>query len=166
MSIMVGTGRGAQSGVLIRNAEALETLEQVDTLVVDKTGTLTEGKPHLVTVRTIGAVDEARMLQLAASVERSSEHPLASAIVSEVQKKGIALTPATEFQSMTSKGVTPSPPFSATLMRASQSSSESPRSGQPQTRLGSINDLKHPHHAQVLMVEDMAMVHQPSGEVL
>jgi Cu+-exporting ATPase len=74
MSIMVGTGRGAQGGVLIRNAEALETLEKVDTLVVDKTGTLTEGKPHLVTVRTVGAVDEARMLQLAASVERSSEH--------------------------------------------------------------------------------------------
>jgi Cu+-exporting ATPase len=106
MSIMVGTGRGAQSGVLIRNAEALEALENVDTLVVDKTGTLTEGKPHLVTVRTVGAVDEATMLQVSASVERSSEHPLASAIVSEVQKKGIALTPATEFQSMTGQGVT------------------------------------------------------------
>ena len=106
MSIMVGTGRGAQSGVLIRNAEALETLENVDTLVVDKTGTLTEGKPHLVTVRTVGAVDETTMLQVAASVERSSEHPLASAIVSEVQKKGISLMTATEFQSMTGQGVT------------------------------------------------------------
>jgi Cu+-exporting ATPase len=106
MSIMVGTGRGAQSGVLIRNAEALEALERVDTLVVDKTGTLTEGKPHLVTVKTVGQVDEGTMLQLVAGVERSSEHPLASAIVSEVQQKGIPLTPATEFESITGQGVT------------------------------------------------------------
>jgi P-type Cu+ transporter len=81
MSIMVGTGRGAQAGILIRNAEALETLEKVDTLVVDKTGTLTEGKPHLETVKTTGDADESKLLQFAASLERSSEHPLASAIV-------------------------------------------------------------------------------------
>ncbi len=106
MSIMVGTGRGAHSGVLIRNAEALEALEKVDTLVVDKTGTLTEGKPHLVTVKTVGDVEEATLLRLAASVERSSEHPLAGAIVAEVQEKGIVLAAASEFESVTGQGVT------------------------------------------------------------
>lgn len=105
MSIMVGTGRGAHSGVLIRNAEALEALEKVDTLVVDKTGTLTEGKPHLATAMTVGEVDQATLLQLAGSVERSSEHPLASAIVTEVQEKGIVLEPVSEFQSVTGQGV-------------------------------------------------------------
>jgi Cu+-exporting ATPase len=106
MSIMVGTGRGAQTGVLIRNAEALEGLEKIDTLVVDKTGTLTEGKPQLVTVKAAGGVDEATMLQLVASLERSSEHPLASAIVSEVQRRGIPLVPTSEFDSITGQGVT------------------------------------------------------------
>ena len=81
MSIMVGTGRGAELGVLLRNAEALEVLEQVDTLVVDKTGTLTEGKPALATVAALGGIEEAALLRLAASLERVSEHPLASAIV-------------------------------------------------------------------------------------
>ena len=91
MSIMVGTGRGAQSGVLIRNAEALEAMEQVDTLVVDKTGTLTEGKPHLVSLRAIGEVDEAALLGLAAGLERSSEHPLAAAVVAAAREKGISV---------------------------------------------------------------------------
>ena len=81
MSIMVGTGRGAELGVLLRNAEALEVLEQVDTLVVDKTGTLTEGKPALTTVAALGGIDESTLLRLAASLERVSEHPLAAAIV-------------------------------------------------------------------------------------
>ena len=82
MSIMVGVGRGAQSGVLIKNAEALEHMEKVDTLVIDKTGTLTEGKPRVVAIRTSGSINEMTLLQLAASLERSSEHPLAAAIFS------------------------------------------------------------------------------------
>ena len=81
MSIMVGTGRGALAGVLIKNAEALETLEKVDTLVVDKTGTLTEGKPRLVSVVAAAGVTEAEVLALAAGLERGSEHPLAAAIL-------------------------------------------------------------------------------------
>ncbi len=81
MSIMVGVGRGAQAGVLIKNAEALERMEKVDTLVVDKTGTLTEGKPKVVAVVALPGFDEAQVLRFAASVERGSEHPLAAAIV-------------------------------------------------------------------------------------
>ena len=100
MSIMVGTGRGATAGVLIRNAEALELLEKVDTLVVDKTGTLTEGKPRLVTVE---GGDEA--LRLAASLERASEHPLAAAIVRGAAERALELAPVDEFQSVTGKGV-------------------------------------------------------------
>ncbi len=101
MSIMVGTGRGAQAGVLIRNAEALELLEKVDTLVVDKTGTLTEGKPRLVTVE--GRAD---LLALAASLERGSEHPLAGAIVQGASDRGATLAPVDDFRSITGKGVT------------------------------------------------------------
>jgi Cu+-exporting ATPase len=100
MSIMVGTGRGATAGVLIRNAEALELLEKVDTLVVDKTGTLTEGKPRLVTVE---GGDE--VLRLAASLERASEHPLAAAIVRGAAERGLELAQVDEFQSVTGKGV-------------------------------------------------------------
>jgi Cu+-exporting ATPase len=100
MSIMVGTGRGATAGVLVRNAEALETLEKVDTLVVDKTGTLTEGKPKLVTVEG-GDV----MLARAASLERASEHPLAAAIVQGASERGLTLDPVDEFRSLTGKGV-------------------------------------------------------------
>ncbi len=100
MSIMVGTGRGAQAGVLIRNAEALETFERVDTLVVDKTGTLTEGKPRLVTVDGGDA-----MLRLAASLERGSEHPLAAAIVAGAEARGLPLAPVSDFRSLTGKGV-------------------------------------------------------------
>ncbi len=106
MSIMVGTGRGASAGVLIKNAEALELLEKVDTLVVDKTGTLTEGKPRLVEISTNGHVDEAALLRLAASLERGSEHPLAAAVVAGAKDRGIELGEASGFQSITGKGAT------------------------------------------------------------
>jgi Cu+-exporting ATPase len=106
MSIMVGTGRGAMAGVLIRNAEALEVLERVDTLVVDKTGTLTEGRPRLSAVVTAGDMSEDELLRLAASLERGSEHPLAAAIVTGAQERGLSLTEAAGFQSLTGKGVT------------------------------------------------------------
>jgi Cu+-exporting ATPase len=106
MSIMVGTGRGALAGVLIRNAEALEVLEKVDTLVVDKTGTLTEGKPRLVSVTAAEGWDEAEVLRLAATLERGSEHPLAAAIVAGAQERGVALSEAREFRSLTGAGVT------------------------------------------------------------
>ena len=105
MSIMVGIGRGAQSGVLIKNAEALERLEKVDTLVIDKTGTLTEGKPKLVAVRPFGGVAEADLLRLVASLEQGSEHPLAAAIVAAAKDKGLALAPAQGFTSSSGKGV-------------------------------------------------------------
>ncbi|MCZ6581289.1 MAG: copper-translocating P-type ATPase, partial [Nitrospirae bacterium] len=105
MSIMVGTGRGASAGVLIKNAEALERLEKVDTLVVDKTGTLTEGKPKLQSLVTISGFAEAEMLQLAASVEKGSEHPLASAIVAGAHEKGLTIGEVQEFRSQTGEGV-------------------------------------------------------------
>ena len=88
MSIMVATGRGATLGVLFRNAEAIEVLRQVDTLVLDKTGTLTEGKPKLVAVEAIGGTDERRLLALSAALERDSEHPLATAIVKGAEERG------------------------------------------------------------------------------
>jgi Cu+-exporting ATPase len=106
MSIMVGTGRGAQAGVLVRNAEALEVLEKVETLVVDKTGTLTEGKPKLVTVEAVSPLTEDQLLRFAASVEKASEHPLAAAIVAGAKERGIALADADKFESITGKGVT------------------------------------------------------------
>lgn len=105
MSIMVGTGRGATAGVLIKNAEALETLEKVNTLVVDKTGTLTLGKPELVSVIPLAGFIEAEVLRLGASLERASEHPLAAAIVNGAEKKGIALNAVSDFRSITGKGV-------------------------------------------------------------
>jgi Cu+-exporting ATPase len=105
MSIMVATGKGATVGVLFKNAEAIEVMHQVDTLVVDKTGTLTEGKPKLVTVVPAQGLDERRLLQLAASLERGSEHPLAAAIVAGAQERGIELMKAQSFDSITGKGV-------------------------------------------------------------
>jgi P-type Cu+ transporter len=105
MSIMVGTGRGAMAGVLIRNAEALEVLERVDTLIVDKTGTLTEGRPRLRSVIAIGDVSEDEALSLAASVERGSEHPLAAAIVDGAAARGLKPVAAEDFRSLTGKGV-------------------------------------------------------------
>ena len=105
MSIMVGTGRGATMGVLIKNAEALEVLVKVDTLVVDKTGTLTEGKPKLVNVEAAAGFDEATVLRLSASLERASEHPLAAAIVRGAEARELRLTSPTEFDSKTGRGV-------------------------------------------------------------
>jgi P-type Cu+ transporter len=105
MSIMVGIGKGATAGVLIRDAEALERFEKVDTLVVDKTGTLTEGKPRVVAVVAVGEIDEAALLGLAASVERSSEHPLAAAIEIAARDRGWQPQEAQGFTSVTGKGV-------------------------------------------------------------
>ena len=106
MAIMVGTGRGAGEGILIRNAEALELLEKVNTLVVDKTGTLTVGKPILTKLAPAQGFDEANLLQLTASLEKASEHPLAAAILAAAKEKAIALLPVESFQSVTGKGVT------------------------------------------------------------
>jgi Cu+-exporting ATPase len=103
---MVGTGRGALDGVLIKNAEALEIMEKVDTLVVDKTGTLTEGKPKLVAVQVETGFTEDEILRMAASLERASEHPLAEAIVNGAEEKRIELVKTNNFQSITGKGVT------------------------------------------------------------
>jgi len=104
MSIMVGTGKGAQNGILIKNAEALETFEKVDTIVVDKTGTLTEGHPELVMISPFGGVSEKSLLSLAASVENASEHPLAAAIVAGAKKRSLALIPHENFESVTGQG--------------------------------------------------------------
>lgn len=106
VSIMVGTGKGASLGVLIKNAEALEVLEKVDTLVVDKTGTLTEGKPKLVTAEVEEGVEESSLLKAVATLEQSSEHPLAEAIVEGVKERGIKLSTTENFQSVTGEGVT------------------------------------------------------------
>jgi Cu+-exporting ATPase len=106
MSIMVGTGRGAQAGVLIRNAEALETLENVDTLVIDKTGTLTEGKPKLVTWESVEGHEDLEMLRLLASLEKASEHSLAGAIVAGAKERNLQLAKTENFRSATGKGVT------------------------------------------------------------
>ena len=105
MSIMVAMGRGATAGVLFRNAEAIEVLRKVDTLVVDKTGTLTEGKPKLVSVTKIGETSEADLLRLSAALERASEHPLAAAIVKSVEASGISLPRPTDFEAVNGKGV-------------------------------------------------------------
>lgn len=105
MSIMVGTGKGAQNGILIKNAEALETLEKIDTIVADKTGTLTEGKPKLVSVQPEAGFDADDMLALVAAIEMASEHPLAAAIVTGAKDKGLSFDTATDFQSVTGEGV-------------------------------------------------------------
>ncbi len=106
MSIMVGTGRGAMNGVLIKNAEALETMEKVDTLVIDKTGTLTEGRPKLVTILSAGQFSENDLLRYTASLEQVSEHPLGEAIVSKAREKGLKLSKVKDFNSVTGKGIT------------------------------------------------------------
>ncbi|MGB5347625.1 MAG: copper-translocating P-type ATPase, partial [Woeseia sp.] len=105
MSIMVGTGKGAQNGILIKNAEALETFEKVDTIVVDKTGTLTEGRPKLVTLEPVAGFDESRLLGLSAAVENVSEHPLAQAIVNGAESRSLKLETARDFESITGEGV-------------------------------------------------------------
>lgn len=106
MSIMVGVGQGARAGVLIKNAEALERFEKVNTLVVDKTGTLTEGKPKVTSVVTVNAIAEDELLQVAATLERASEHPLAAAIVEAANERGLGLGTAENFDSPVGKGVT------------------------------------------------------------
>jgi Cu+-exporting ATPase len=106
MSIMVGTGRGATAGVLVKNAEALELMEKIDTLVIDKTGTLTVGKPKLVAVVTVSGIDKTELLKLAAALERGSEHPLAAAIVAGAEERSIEVPQVTSFASYTGKGVT------------------------------------------------------------
>jgi Cu+-exporting ATPase len=106
MAIMVGTGRGATEGVLIKNAEALEIMEKVDTVVADKTGTLTEGKPALASVSTLTPWDEGTLLRIAATLERGSEHPLASALVSAAEERGLKLEEAQDFKTLSGKGVT------------------------------------------------------------
>jgi Cu+-exporting ATPase len=106
MSIMVATGKAAQNGVLFKNAEAIEVMRKVDTLVVDKTGTLTEGKPKLESIAVNGTIDEQTLLRLAGSLERNSEHPLAAAIVAGARDRGIELVDPTSFDSLTGKGVT------------------------------------------------------------
>ena len=106
ISIMVGVGRGAQAGVLIRNAEALERLEKVDTLIVDKTGTLTEGRPAVTAIRPAAGFDEAGLLRLAASLERGSEHPLADAVLRAARDRGLTLSEARDFDSPVGRGVT------------------------------------------------------------
>jgi Cu+-exporting ATPase len=106
MAIMVGTGRGARAGILIRNAEALESFGKVNTLIIDKTGTLTEGKPTLSSVLPQQGISEPELLRLVASLERGSEHPLAAAIVKGAEAAGLSLTDAADFNSMTGKGVT------------------------------------------------------------
>ncbi|MCA9485203.1 MAG: HAD-IC family P-type ATPase, partial [Nitrospina sp.] len=105
MSIMTGVGAGARAGVLIRNAEALERMEKVDTLLIDKTGTLTEGKPALVAIDMMPGADETSALRIAASLESHSEHPLAAAIVAAARAKGLALAEPSDFDSPTGKGV-------------------------------------------------------------
>jgi len=105
VAIMVGTGRGARAGILIKNAEALETLQKVDTLALDKTGTLTQGKPELMSVVAVGGETEERVVRLVASLERGSEHPLAAAVVEAAQANGMSLIPADEFRSITGRGV-------------------------------------------------------------
>jgi Cu+-exporting ATPase len=106
MSIMVATGRGARAGVLVRSAEALEGLAKVDTLVIDKTGTLTEGKPHVTAVRPQSGWSEDELLRLAASLERASEHPLASAVVAAAQVKSLKLSDVHDFRAHSGLGVT------------------------------------------------------------
>jgi Cu+-exporting ATPase len=105
MAIMVGTGRGAHAGVLIKNAEALETLEKVDTLVVDKTGTLTEGKPRVVSVTPAADISETELLRMAASLEQGSEHPLASAILAAAKERGEAIGKVSDFHSYVGRGI-------------------------------------------------------------
>src|SRR5437762_2360023 len=108
MSIMVGVGRGAHSGILIRDAQALEQFESIDTIVIDKTGTLTEGKPKLVGIVTAAGVDENNLLRLAASVERGSEHPLAQAVLNAAKERALAFNEVAGFASSSGKGASAS----------------------------------------------------------
>src|SRR5271168_2251165 len=106
MSIMVGVGRGARAGILVRDAQALEAFERVDTIVIDKTGTLTEGRPKLASVVTAPDVDENTLLRLAATVEQASEHPLARAIIEATKARGLPLDQVSNFVAYPGKGAT------------------------------------------------------------
>jgi Cu+-exporting ATPase len=141
MSIMVGTGRGAQAGVLIRNAEALETLERVDTLVIDKTGTLTEGKPKLITLESAEGREDLEMLRLLASVEQASEHPLAGAIVAGAKERGLQLATTDNFRSVTGKGVTGTVEGRAVVVGSANLLEE--LSVDPQTLVKRAEELRH-----------------------
>lgn len=144
MSVMVGIGRGAQLGVLIRNAEAIQKLAQLNTLAVDKTGTLTEGKPRLTRVEAVNGFSEAELLRLAASVEQGSEHPLAHAVVLAAREQQLQLSPANDFQSVTAGGVT------GTV-------------GQQRVTIGKPDFLRGQGVADVDKLELLAMSHQAEG---
>lgn len=144
MSVMVGIGRGAQLGVLIRNAEAIQKLAQLNTLAVDKTGTLTEGKPRLTRVETVSGFSEAELLRLAASVEQGSEHPLAHAMVTAAQERNLQLEAVTDFQSTTAGGVT------GTI-------------GHRQVSVGKLDFLRERGMTKADQLESLAVTHQAGG---
>ena len=147
MAIMVGTGRGALAGVLIKNAEALEVMAKVDTLVTDKTGTLTVGKPRLAALEVGKDFAEDRVLALAASLERASEHPLAAAIVAGADERGLGLLPASDFRSITGKGVAATVGGRAVIIGT----------GHLLEGLG-INAGEWPQRAEVLRAEDQTVM--------
>ncbi len=157
MSIMVGTGRGATVGVLIRHAEALEILEQVDTLVVDKTGTLTEGKPRLMAVLTLSGHSQPEALRLAASLEQLSEHPLAATIVDGALAKQISLAKPEHFRSLTGKGVT------GTVDGRTVTIGTAPFLKEQSIELGPLLDLAEPLRKEGQTVMFLAVDGQPAG---
>ena len=159
MSIMVGVGRGAQSGVLIKNAEALERLEKIDTLVVDKTGTLTEGKPSVTAIVAASGFDEATVLRLAAGVERASEHPLAVAIVKEAERRRIALPAVADFDSPTGKGAVGVVEGRKVLIGSARYLSENGIVGLKSTLYGKADELRAEGATAVLVGVDG----QPAG---
>jgi len=150
ISIMVGTGRGATAGVLIKNAEALEVMEKVNTVVVDKTGTLTEGKPSLTTIKTVGGMSEHDVLQFAASLERVSEHPLAAAIVAGAEEKSLTLLDVDDFLAVTGKGV------QAHIIHDGQGKRIS---------LGNAK-MMQAYGVDILTVKNMVEAHQKTGETV
>jgi Cu+-exporting ATPase len=127
MAIMVGTGQGARHGVLVRDARALESMEKINTLVIDKTGTLTEGKPEVTDVKTFNGFTEEQVLQSIASVESHSEHPIASSIVRMAQRRGLTLLPVTDFESMPGKGIAAQVTSKETAHRVSVGNAEQMR---------------------------------------
>ena len=155
MSIMVGTGRAASLGILVRSAEALERLEQVDTLVVDKTGTLTEGRPRLGEVVAAAGFDDARLLQLAASLERASEHPLASAVVAGAEARGLSLQAAEGFLSLSGKGIRGQVAGSAVLVGTEAFLAESGIAAAPLA--SRISELRGQGQTVVLVAVDGAL---------
>jgi Cu+-exporting ATPase len=157
MSIMVGTGRGATVGVLIRNAEALEILEKVDTLVVDKTGTLTEGKPRLMAVLTLSGYSQSEALRLAASLEQLSEHPLAATIVDGARTKQISLVKPEHFRSVTGKGLT------GMIDGRTVTIGTAPFLQEQSIELGSLSELAEPLRKEGQTVMFLAVDGRPAG---